>query len=188
MTLVSTSAERRLGLRAVVEDNVETWSLATGDARRSDRRRGAAWYYLVPTITALPFLFWRVELQGVAQLLAGVAVFTALLFALLGVVFNMGVTLRKDGAAISSAHDLRRVIADLRANITYAAVVGITLSLVIVGAAVTTAPASAVTTPPSTGGLAWWWAPPLVWLFVHLGLSLLTILRRFRTAFNYVTR
>lgn len=187
MTLVSTGTERRLGIKALVEDNVETWSLATGDARRRDRQRGFVWYYLVPTLVSVPLLLWRVELQGVTQILAGVAIFTALLFALLGVVFNMGVTLRKDGAAISSAHDLRRVIADLRANITYAAAVGIALSLVIVLGAVTT-PSGTTTSPPTSAGLPWGWAPLVTWLFVHLGLNLLTILRRFRTAFNYVTR
>lgn len=87
-----------------------------------DRRRAAARYYLLPTVAALPLLKWHVEIQGVGQLLAGVAVFTALLFGMLVLMFNTGIALRKDGSVLASAHDLKRVVADLRANITYAAV------------------------------------------------------------------
>jgi len=41
---------------------------------------------------------------------------------------------------------------------------------------------------PSTKALPWGWTPALVWISAHLVLNLLTILRRLRTAFNYITR
>lgn len=71
------------------------------------------------------------------------------------------------------------MVADVCANATYAAVVAIILAMtLVVGAALT----------PPVHGLAWGWTPVLVFLFVHLALTLLTILARFRTAFNYLTR
>jgi hypothetical protein len=169
----------RLGLRSVFDDHSATWTLRVGAAGARDRQRAFAWYYGLPSLAALPFFWIDLQVQGVGQLLAGVAVFTALLFGLLILIFNTGLALRKDGNSLASAHDVKRVIADLRANVTYAALVAITLAMVLVVAAALT---------PSTKGLAWGWTPALVWLFLHLGLNLLTILARFRTAFNYITR
>lgn len=171
--------DRRLGLRTVLNDHVQTWSVRAGAQRASDRRRAAAWYYGVPLALAVPLLRWHVGVQGVGQLLSGVAVFTALLFGLLVLMFNTGLALRKDGKALANAHDTGRVVADVRANTTYAAVVAIVLAMtLVVGAALT----------PPVHGLAWGWTPALAFLFVHLALTLLTILARFRTAFNYLNR
>lgn len=141
-----TAVGHRLGLRTVLEDHVETWSLRVGRERQKDRRRSAAWYYGVPTLASLPLLRWHVEIQGVGPLLSGVAVFTGLLFGMLVLVFNTGVALRKDGSVLTSAHDLKRLIADLRANITYAAVTAFVLALALVIAAALT---------PATQGLPW---------------------------------
>lgn len=171
--------DRRLGVRQIVEDHVESWSNRVGAQRMADRYKWAAWFFLVPTVFAIPFIFLHVNLRGVGQILAGVAVFTGLLFGLLGVIFNIGVTLRKDGDHFRSAHGLPMTISDLRANITYAIFVAIILDVALVVAA-------AVTDPNC--GLAWAWTPVIVWLFMHLGLTLLMVLKRFRTAFNYITR
>lgn len=176
---MTVTLDRRLGLRTIVDDHVQTWSVRTGAQRTSDRRRAATWYYGTPLALAAPLLVWHVEVQGVGQLLSGVAVFTALLFGLLVLMFNTGLAVRKDAKALTNAHDTRRVVADVRANATYAAVVAIILAMtLVVGAALT----------PPVHGLAWGWTPLLVFLFVHLALTLLTILARFRTAFNYLTR
>lgn len=172
-------ADRRLGLRTIVRDHVDTWSWRVGREGARERRRTALWYFAVPTAVAAPFLRWHLELQSVGQLLSGVAVFTALLFGLLVLMFNTGVALRKDRAQLSSAHQVQEVVADLRANVTYAILVAVSLSIVLVTAAALT---------PSSHGLAWGWTPVIVWLFVHLGLTMLTILRGFRTAFNLITR
>jgi hypothetical protein len=176
---MTSALDRRLGLRLVVDDHVQTWSVRTGPKRTRDRRQAAVWYYGVPLVLAAPLLRWHVEVQGVGQLLSGVAVFTALLFGLLVLMFNTGLALRKDAKALANAHDTARVIADARANTTYAAVVAVVLAMTLVVAAALT---------PPVEGLAWGWAPVLVFLFSHLALTLLTILGRFRTAFNYLTR
>lgn len=171
--------ERRTGVQAIWKDHLETWSdSSNARAVKSDHRKWAAWFFGLPTLSASPFLFWHVHLYGIGQLLAGTAVFTGLLFGLLGVIFNMGVTLRKEGEKFPNAHNLPVAIADLRANITYAIGIGFILSSTLgVAAAVS-----------STAALAWGWTAPIAWLFEHLALTLLMVLRRFRTAFNYITR
>lgn len=173
------------GLRMVLEDHIETWSSAVGPQQKAERRSAAFKYFGIPAVLALPFVFFHFRLQGIGQLLSGVTIFTALLFGLLVLMFNTGIAVRKDSAVFEHAHDLKLVISDLRANVTYAAVVAVCLSLLL-------AVAAAVTPPPSTtdpiGGLSWWWTPLCIWLFTHLGLTMLMVLRRLRTAFNYVSR
>lgn len=173
------------GLRMVFDDHVETWSSSVGHQQLNERRRAALKYFGIPTALALPFLLFHFRLQGIGQLLSGVAIFTALLFGLLVLMFNTGIAVRKESAIFEHAHDLKLVISDLRANVTYAAVVSVCLSLLL-------AVAAAVTPPPSSsdpvGGLSWWWTPICIWLFAHLGLTMLMVLRRLRTAFNYVSR
>lgn len=171
--------ERRTGVPAIWKDHRDTWSDSpVQNVAKSERRKWAAWFFITPTACAAPFVFWRLELSNIGQVLAGTSIFTGLLFGLLGVIFNMGVTLRKEGEKFPNAHNLPIAIADLRANITYAIAVGFALSSILgVAAAVTSGTA-----------LAWGWTPAVVWLFVHLGLTLLMVLRRFRTAFNYITR
>ncbi|OKH72904.1 hypothetical protein EB72_19800 [Mycobacterium sp. SWH-M1] len=171
--------ERRTGVQALWKDHVETWSDSmTKSEVTSERRKLFIWFFGVPTLAAVPPILWHFNLNNVGQILTGTGVMTALLFGLLGVIFNMGVTLRKEGDKFPNAHNLPRAISDLRANATYAIVVGFILSL-------TLGVASAVSKTPV---LAWGWTPPVVWLVVHLVLTLLMILRRFRTAFNYITR
>ncbi|MDA2893408.1 hypothetical protein PDG61_21010 [Mycolicibacterium sp. BiH015] len=171
--------ERRTGVQAIWKDHLETWSDSpVGRVAKVDRRKWAVWFFGVPTVGAAPFFFFHFNLNGIGQILAGTSVFTGLLFGLLGVIFNMGVTLRKEGDKFPNAHNLPVAIADLRANITYAIIVGFVLSVTLgIAAGVSTSAA-----------LAWGWTPAIVWLFIHLGLTLLMVLRRFRTAFNYITR
>ncbi len=95
----------RWGMALVLADHVETWSIHTGAELRRDQRKAFAKYYLLPVLLALPFFFFRFELQGVAQLLSSVAVFTALLFGLLILMFNTGMTLRKDASSFRNAHE-----------------------------------------------------------------------------------
>jgi hypothetical protein len=179
VSVVSAVIERRLGLKAIYRDHAATWTERTGREGARDRREAALWYFATPTVIAVGFVVWHVHLQGLGQLLSGVTVFTALLFGLLVLMFNTGVTLRKDSASIASAHGLRELIGHIRANTTWAILVSFLLALTLVIAAATTAP---------TESTPWGFTPVIVWLFVHLVLTLLSILRRLRTAFNYITR
>jgi len=174
---------RRLGLRTIVAENAGTWTMHADDEEaRQDKICGFLWFYGVPLLASVPFWGWwdwHVHLQNLGQIFAGVAVFTGLLFGLLALMFNTAITLRKDGQALANAHDLRRLVGDLRANITYAAFVDIVLALILVLAASITPPGKET---------AWEFTPIVVGLFLHLALTLLVILRRFRTAFNYISR
>lgn len=186
MTTMTSLEDRRLGLVRIVSEHVATWTTAQGRPGRHARWRAACWFYGVPGALAAPFVFVHFKLSGIGQLLAGVTVFTALLFGLLMLIFNTGVTLRRDSSTIANAHGLRELVSDLRANTTYAIVVGFALAAVLVVAAATTAPPSSVT--GSDGMVAWQFTPVVTWLFAHLALTLMTVLRRFRTAFNLITR
>lgn len=179
MSALGALEARRLGIRQMYRDHRDTWTQRDGEEGTRDRRAAATWFFGVPTVLASVFLVRQVHLEGLGQLLSGVAVFTALLFGLLVLMFNTGVTLRKDGTALANAHGLRELVADLRANTTWAIVVGFSLALILVVAAASTSPQEQ--TP-------WGFTPIVVWLAAHLTLTLLTILRRFRTAFNYITR
>jgi uncharacterized integral membrane protein len=186
MAMALTLANERTGLRDVLRDNAETWSVRDGAERRSDRLRATLWYYLTPTfIAAVPYLLhekWGIDVQigGIGQILSGVAIFTGLLFGLLVLMFNTGIALKKDRAVLENAHNATRVIDDARANVTYTALVALSLAVLLVIAAAS---------DRSTDGiLIWQWSMPLLWLGTHLTLNLFTILKRLRTAFNYITR
>lgn len=158
-------------------DHTDSWSNKVTTNRT--RHWAIALQYLIPLVAAVPTLYFKPGLASLTPLLTGVSVFTALLFGLLGIIFNAGVTLRKDGDSFSSAHGLHRTVGDLRANITYAIAVGIVLVVVLTVAAAVSAPGKPA---------AWRWTPMIVWLAVHLVMTLVLVLTRFRTAFNYITR
>lgn len=170
---------RRSTLVTVAKDNVQTWSESTGRERRRDVTRAAAYFYLLPVVLMVPFFFVQVGVNNPGPLLSGLAVFTALLFGLLFLVFNLGITIRKDAALFKNAHGVFRLVWDLRASVTYTAVVAVILVVVLV---------LAVATSDTGAQLAWAWTPFLVWLAAHMLLNLLTVLRRVRTAFNNLTR
>lgn len=172
-------------LRDIWLDNADTWSLRTGADAKRDRRRAARILFGAPILVAgalllLAYLDQAIILYNAGQLLAGVAVFTALLFALLVLMFNTGLAVRKDAGTLVNAHGLQRLIADLRANVTYSACVAILMaSLLVVAVATDRIPRD---------GLHWAWTPVLAMLGLHLVLNLAVVLTRLRTAFNYLTR
>lgn len=169
----------RLGLRAIFSDYAASWTVQSGDAGRRDKRDALAVSFGVPTVLAGSLYVHRVQLSNLSALISGVALFTGLLFGLLILMFNTGITLRKDGEHFRSAHDLPLLIADLRASITWAILVSMSLTVVLVVAASTT---------PSNEAACWGWTVASAWLFSHLAITVLGVLRRLRTAFNYITR
>lgn len=181
-------------LKTLLRDYRDTWSASNSTAQQKrDRRRAAMFYYLTPTIAAVVFVFWRVELTNTTPFLTALSVFTALLFGLLILVFNTAITLRKDGNSLKNAHDIARTIQDLRATVTYSIAVAIVLIVALsLGTSVmVTDPlpkGSAVNAPAPVPHLPWCWTPTFVWLAVHLLLNIAKILERVRTAFNYVSR
>lgn len=189
--------------RMIFRDYRDSWTSLTGQPARRARRKAAMYFYGIPSVVAIALLFWHVELTSITPYLTAMSVFTALLFGLLFLVFNLAVTLRKDGVAIGNAHGLGTVISDLRATISYTIVVAVALVLLLAiatgfmapGVSVApTIPTPAPTTAPAPASavgesvLHWGWTPALAWLALHLVLNVLKILERFRTAFNFISR
>lgn len=181
-------------LKTLLRDYRDTWSASESiPQQRRDRRRAAIFYYLTPSIAAVIFTFWRVELTNTTPFLTALSVFTALLFGLLILVFNTAITLRKDGNSLQNAHDIARTIQDLRATIAYSIAVAIVLvmALSLSTLGMVTDPlskGSAANAPAPVPHLPWCWTPALIWLAVHFLLNIVKILERVRTAFNYVSR
>ncbi|GAB3617402.1 hypothetical protein GCM10027416_19590 [Okibacterium endophyticum] len=189
--------------RTIFRDYRDSWTSLVGQPAKRARRRAVIYYYGLPSTVAAALLFWHIELTSVTPYLTAMSVFTALLFGLLFLVFNLAVTLRKDGGAIGNAHGLGTVISDLRATISYTIVVAVALVVLLAVATGFMAPDVSVTptistptpttapAPAATAGdsvLHWGWTPALAWLALHLVLNVLKILERFRTAFNLISR
>ena len=189
--------------RMIFRDYRDSWTSLAGPSAKRARRRAALYFYGIPSIVAAVLLVWHVELTSITPYLTAMSVFTALLFGLLFLVFNLALTLRKDGTAIRNAHGLATVISDLRATISYTIIVAVALVVLLAvatgfmtsGQAFT--PPTPIPTPSATPApaavagtsvLPWEWTPALAWLAVHLVLNVLKILERFRTAFNLISR
>ena len=172
-------------LLTVVTNNAATWSNRIGSARKADIFIAALVNYGIPAILAIVVWFQHLKLSGVAALLSGASVFTALLFGLLWLIFNTGITLAKDGKSFANLGTLKRTIRDLRANVTYSAVVALVLTTLLAIAA-SSAPLiqKGAAISPSIGE---YWTSPIVFLSLHLAFALVGILRRFSRAFNLIT-
>ena len=173
-------------VKDLLRDYVDSWSNNSGDQLKKDRKRAALYFYLSPSVFAVLFIIWPISLSTVTPFLTALSVFTGLLFGLLIMVFNTAITLRKDGAAIKSAHGLDVVIADLRATVTYSIVVAGFLVILLSVASATGVPDPHM--PSSAPRVGWGWTPALVWLAVHLLLNVGKILERIRTAFRYISQ
>lgn len=173
-------------VKDMFRDYVDSWSNNSGEEQTRDRRRAALYFYLPPSVLAIFFLVHPASLITVTPFLTALSVFTGLLFGLLIMVFNTAITLRKDGAAIRSAHGLDVVIADLRATVTYSIVVAGFLVILLSIASATGIPDPHL--PSSAPRVAWGWTPAFVWLAVHLILNVGKILERIRTAFRYISQ
>lgn len=168
----------------VIVDHVESLSLSSSRSRaRRERTRRFSWQLLAPVLVVGAVLNWKVRLHHADQLMAGMSVLTGLLFGLLFLVWTAGIQLRENTRWSASAKVVQ-IVDDLRANVTYACLV----SLLLVG---TLATASALAAAPPDGkadpGLGLAWSAVLVWLAVHLGLVMLNVLQRLRSAYSDLT-
>lgn len=168
----------------VVVDHVETLSLLSSPSRARQQRVGRFLLQLsLPLFVVAAVLYWEVRLHNAGQLMAGMSVLTGLLFGLLFLVWTAGIQLRENDRWSASARVVQ-LVDDLRANVTYACLV----SLLLVGTLVA---ASALTAEPPEGepdpGLGLAWSAVLVWLALHLGLVMLNVLQRLRSAYSDLT-
>lgn len=167
------------GLREIVSEQMDSFSMRTGQEAKRDRRRAAAFHYLTPVAPAALMFVPAVHIYAPGDILTGLAVLTGLLFALLVLVWTEGVKARQSGAWSASSRVVT-LLNDLRANVTYASTVSLVLIALLVVVSTTTPPAANGDTPTAMAPLV---AAPLAWLVGHLILALGLILRRLRAAY-----
>jgi hypothetical protein len=114
------------------------------------------------------------RMKDVASLLAGLAVFTALLFGLVIFVFQLRVLIKDDGRDRDRPR-LAALIDETFANVTYSVIVGITTTVLgVVGAALA----------DKDKGAPVWLTAVLAALCVHLVLTILMCLKRVNSAYQ----
>jgi hypothetical protein len=116
--------------------------------------------------------------ENVDGILAGVAIFTGLLFALVIHVFTLGLRITDD-PRIGSAGRTARLIDQLQSNVLYAVLVGIVTTVALALASATTAGGHRV-------GIIM--TAVLVALLAHMILIVLMILKRMRSAYREFRR
>lgn len=121
---------------------------------------------------------WRtLSMTDVAAYIGGVAIFTALLFALVIYVFQLRMQLDADDR-VSRTGKLVRLIDQLFSNVNYAVVVGIvTTTVAMIAAAFAT-----------NGDIGPYWTGVLAALGLHLVLSVFMCIKRVQAAYREIRR
>ncbi|NEA42334.1 hypothetical protein [Streptomyces sp. SID11385] len=120
------------------------------------------------TITAVVTAQGNFALVEVTRLLGGIGVFTGLLFGLLTNTFTLSLRVRRD-EGLPPDHKMVKQVDELFANLAWSVVIGCLLVTAIVAAGATHSPADALEPP-------WTWM--MVFLFLHLMLTVLMALKR----------
>lgn len=146
-----------------------------GYSRRS-RLLDLAVFLVIPVLAGV--LVWQAEpnVFNVAGILAGVGVFTALLFGLLVNVFNLSVKLRRD-EALRPESRLNANVSELFANVAWSALWGLLLVVLLATGAALQAPQKV---------LAYWYVGLLVAVSVHLVLTVIMSLTRLVSAHAFI--
>lgn len=165
----------RLGVGPLIKDHLATlYELDSNGSRR--RSWSDIWIFFGgPTLIAIAALWWDVKIRGIAEVIGGMAILTALLFGLLVHVFTLGLRLSDDPRYTSSSR-VTILIDELRANVAYACgnSLLLTVMLVCVAALAKNTP-NGVNVPTSAIS---------AWLFTHLALTLLMVINRVRVAYR----
>ncbi|MER5458927.1 hypothetical protein ABT008_29595 [Micromonospora sp. NPDC002389] len=128
----------------------------------------------VPLTLATAAFFTEFRLRGVEGLLAGVAIFTALLFGLLVHVFTLGLRITDD-PRISKSGKTAQLVDQLQGNVAYAVLVGLFTTTVLIVGVSTTLKDHALGVPIST---------VTVFSICHLLLIMLMALKRTQAAYE----
>lgn len=172
----------KFSVAPVVSDHLKTL--------RDDRTHRPRWWPDIAVLHGLPLGFATLSLgngfrlQGIGEVLGGLAILGGFLFALVIFVFQLRISITND-PRISSTAMLPRLIDELFANVSYAVLVGLTTTAVAMAAA------STRSADPKNGNLMAinpWWSAALILLFAHLMLLLGMALRRTRVAYGELRR
>ncbi|WP_322859249.1 hypothetical protein U8D42_03260 [Mycobacterium europaeum] len=124
------------------------------------------------------FVGWLFHLRELGSYIAGVAIFTALLFALVIYVFQLRVQLLSN-ATVPRDGKLVEFVDQLFANVNYA---------VVVGVIATAAAMIAATTSDDKGQVNGLWSGILTALSLHLMLVVFMCIKRVRAAYREIAR
>jgi hypothetical protein len=131
-------------------------------------------FYGVPALGAGVAFLLNFQLKALEAAIGGMAIFTALLFGLLVQVFTLRIRVA-DSSSLRADIRLGRLIDQLEANVSYAVLVGITLTAVLVVTAGVEGVQDAASPVASAvaGGV-----------FLHFLLSVAMVLKRLRSAYS----
>ncbi|MEV1003580.1 hypothetical protein [Nonomuraea sp. NPDC050202] len=155
----------------LIEDHLATFR----DQRTNEKRnRDYLVFYAVPMSFGIACYLAGFEMRDPASILAGIAVFTALLFGLLLHVFSLGLRI-KDDPRQSTVGRTAQLVDQLQANVGYAVLVGIVTTALLIIAAATTGkdqPIGVLMSAVIAGSL------------LHLMLTVFMALKRTRAAYH----
>jgi len=131
-------------------------------------------FFAAPTVLGAAAFLFQFRFEGVDGILAGVVIFTGLLFALVIHVFSLGLRVTDD-PRIGARSRTSRLIDQLQANVSYSVLVGIVATVVLAVASSTTGSGHRI------GKLM---TAILVAVLVHLILTMLMVLKRMRSTYR----
>ncbi|MFB4267249.1 hypothetical protein ETD86_41890 [Nonomuraea turkmeniaca] len=154
----------------LVEDHLDTFrDQRTNELRRQDYLS----FYAFPLAIGIACYLFDFKMQDPASILAGIAVFTALLFGLLIHIFSMGLRVNDD-PRLPKSGKLATLIDQLQANVSYSILIGIITTAFLIAAA-----AIRENNQPINSFLS----AIITTLLVHLMLTVLMALKRTRAAY-----
>lgn len=160
--------------------------LSTLQDQRTNRWRLRDWLelYGLPVLAAVASCWAGVTLQGIGDVVGGLAILAGFLFALVIFVFQLRLQVTHD-PRVAPQGRLPRLLDELFANVSYAVLVGLATAVLAVAVSATR------TADPKTGNLPAvnrWWSAVLVLLVAHLMLLIAMALRRTRAAYRELKR
>ena len=162
----------RRGIDTIFAEHWRTLVVIDDHGRAHKSRADYALFVGIPLAIGIAAAALKVRLHSIDALLTGVSILTGLLFGLLVYILQLGLQARERG---ESGRDLKQLIAELRANVTWCCFTGIVISIGLVLVA-SRSDGGGATRPIETAILAA--------LGAHMALTLLMVLNRVRATFN----
>ena len=180
---------RRLGLSELVTDHFRTLYETDSEDKQSVSVADVVVFYAMPFGCGVAAAVFGVRLNDISTIIAGISIFTALLFGLLIHVFVMGMEIASN-PKWTKVSRVTILVGELRANVAYSCGVGLLLTTLLIVASsisetVTTVSGNVeVTATPVTV----WLSALIIGLLVHLLLTLLMVLKRIRSAYRLMSK
>ena len=164
----------RLGLSSVVTNHFSTMWVLDNDGQRHVARVDILLFGVLPVAAGLATAIARARFRDPGALLSATAITTGLLLGLVIHLFTLGLKIAED-ARYNPTSPISTLIRETFDNAVYATVVSLTATAFIVTTLLVGVPSKGVN--PVLGGV-------LVAVTVHLGLTILMVLRRVSVAYT----